>query len=99
MGAHTLSTVLGRRTGLPCEQRICQRCDQQANGDERHLLYKCPAVQDTRDSFVALCTADCRTMQQFMWQRDVVGVAHIFMECFAMLDSPDDDDKNPSIQP
>ena len=27
------------------------------------------------------------TMQQFMWQADLVGVAHFVRECFAMLDA------------
>ena len=27
------------------------------------------------------------TMQQFMWQADLVGVAHFVRDCFAMLDA------------
>ena len=36
-------------------------------------------------------------MQQFMWQENLMGVAHFIMECFAMLDEMIDDD--PSNQP
>ena len=30
---------------------------------------------------------DSCTMHQFMWQADLVGVAHFVKECFAMLDA------------
>ena len=49
----------------------------------------------------ALFTADSCTMQllQSLWQRDIVGVAHFIVECFAMLDTPDDNYNIPSYQP
>ena len=42
-----------------------------------------------------LCSALLRsTMQLFMWQHDIVGVAHYIMDCFdalgALSDAPDD---------
>ena len=37
MGAHNLPVVLGRRTGIPRAQRLCQQCDQLAVGNERHM--------------------------------------------------------------
>ena len=30
------------------------------------------------------------TMQLFMWQRNIVGVAHHIKDCFEVLDAPDD---------
>jgi hypothetical protein len=38
--------------------------------------------------------ADIVTMQQFMWQLDIVGVAHFVMDCFDYLDAA-----SPSNQP
>ena len=35
LGAHSLPVVMGRRTGTPRVQRLCQFCDQHAVGDER----------------------------------------------------------------
>ena len=29
-----------------------------------------------------------RTMQQFMWQVNITGVAHFVMDCFDLLDAP-----------
>ena len=52
MGAHSLPVVLGRRTGTPWDQRLCQRCDQHAVGDERHMFFECPAVQCVRESML-----------------------------------------------
>ena len=87
LGAHNLPVVLGRRNGTPRDQRLCQRCDQDAVGDERHLIFECPAVQCVRDKYAALFACDNCTMQQFMWQADLVGVAHFVRDCFAMLDA------------
>ena len=100
MGAHSLLIVQGRRSGTPRGQRLCQRCDQHAVGDERHLIFECPAMQCVRDKYAALFAPSICTMQQFMWQVDLTGVAHFVMDCFDMLDAPDDDNvSNPSNQP
>ena len=40
LGAHSVPIVLGRRTGTPRDQRLCQHCDQHAVGDERHMKCK-----------------------------------------------------------
>ncbi len=86
MGAHNLPVVLGRRTGIPRAQRLCPRCDQHAVGDERHMVFECPALQAVRDKHAALFAhGDC-TMQQFMWQVDITGVAHFVMDCFDLMD-------------
>ena len=38
LGAHSLPVVMGRRTGTPRAQRLCQQCDPHAVGDERHMV-------------------------------------------------------------
>ncbi len=62
-------------------------CDQHVLGDERHLVFECPAVQSIRDQYPVLFGAAIQTMQQFMWQLDVVSVAHFVMDCFDHLDA------------
>ena len=86
LGAHSLPVVMGRRTGTPRAQRLCQQCDQHAVGDERHMVFECPALQAVRDKYAALFTNGACTMQQFMWQLDITGVAHFVMDCFDVLD-------------
>ena len=39
-----------------------------------------------RDKYAALYTNGACTMQQFMWQLDITGVAHFVMDCFDVLD-------------
>ena len=94
MGSHSLPIVLGRRTGVPRAQRLCQRCNLHALHDERHLVFECPAMQCVRDRYPALFSPAKNTMQLFMWQRDIVGVAHYIKDCFEVLgaldDAPDD---------
>ena len=63
LGAHSLPVVMGRRTGTPRAQRLCQQCDQHAVGDERHMVL----LQAVRDKYAALFTNGACTMQQFSW--------------------------------
>ena len=88
MGAHSPPVVLGRRTGAPRPQRLCQRCDQHAVGDQRHMVFECAALQCVRDEYAALTVHGACTMQQFMWQVDLTGVAYFIKDCFAVLDAP-----------
>ncbi len=50
-------------------------------------MFKCPALQSVRDQYSGLFGADIVTMQQFMWQSAIVGVAHFVMDCFDNLDA------------
>ena len=68
--------------------------------DEKHLFFDCPAVQPVRDRYPALFGHGRHTMQLFMWQADLVGVAHFIMDCFnalgAQSDAHDDASDSPS---
>ena len=90
MGAHSLPVVQGRRTRAPPAQRLCQLCDQRAVEDDRHMVSECHAMQCVLDKYAALFVDGASTMhmQQFMWQQDVIGVAHFVKGCFDMLDAP-----------
>ena len=87
MGCHSLPNVSGRWARVPRAQRLCLHCAQQVIGDERHLVFECPVLQFLRDRYRGLFGADIVTMQQFMWQLDIVGVAHFVMDCFDYLDA------------
>ena len=50
--------------------------------------FACPALQGVRDKYAALFVDGASTMQQFMWQQDVIGVAHFVQDCFDLLDAP-----------
>ena len=65
-------------------------------GDERHLVFDCPAMQPVRDKYPALFLPAILTMQQFLWQLDIMGVAHYVMDCFDLLNAVDDDDDSKS---
>ena len=103
MGTHSLPNVLGRRTGTPRDQRLCQHCTLHAIHDEKHLVLECPAMQPVRDRYPALFSPACSTMQLFMWQPDTVGVAHYILDCFdflgALSDAPDDASTSSLISP
>lgn len=87
MGCHNLPVVLGRWERVPRAQRLCMQCDLGAVGDERHFVFECPALQNIRDHYLALFGAEIQTMQQFVWQLDIVSVAKFVMDCFDYLDA------------
>lgn len=87
LGCHDLPIVVGRRTGVPRSERLCRHCPSGAIGDERHLVFVCPAVQHVRDKYSHLFTPRRPTMRQFMWQDDTVSVVRFVAECLDILQS------------
>eukprot|EP00884_Botryococcus_braunii_P005867 jgi/Botrbrau1/15281/Bobra.97_1s0007.1 len=75
LGCHDLPIDKGRQQGIPRDQRICTRCSLELVGDEHHLLFTCPAVQHVRQQFMHLFQQRSRSVQTFMWQEDLEGVA------------------------
>ncbi len=70
------------------QERLCQCCDCGALGDERHLLFECPATQGVRDKYVHLQSPRV-TMQTFMWPPTVAemyAVACSICNCVAIHD-------------
>ena len=61
-------------------------------------------MQPVRDRYPALFSPDQGSMQLFMWQADIVGVAHFVMDGFGLLgaapdghdDACSDSDSSPS---
>jgi hypothetical protein len=57
-------------------------------------VFECPALQWLWDRYLALFGPAKNTMQLFMWQRDIVGVAHYikgYLEVLGALDDAPDD--------
>jgi len=75
-GCHNLPIDQGRRGHrVPRLERFCQLCTTQAIGDERHIVFACPALQDLRARCDSLFRPSITTLRQFIWQDDLVQVA------------------------
>ena len=77
---------LPRDTGcwllVPRLNRFCTWCQQVVSGDEKHIVFECPALQTLRDRYENLFQApqgDAMTL--FMWQSDIIGVALFVDAC------------------
>jgi hypothetical protein len=58
-------------------------------GDEHHLIFTCPAVDDIRGQFPQLFHNVPRSVQAFMWQRDLVSVINfvsLALDAYSTLD-------------
>ncbi len=61
-------------------------CRQGVLGDEKHLVYECPAMQmlwDSNQNIFALPQGDA--MLLFMWQDDIIGVARFIDACLVRV--------------
>ena len=67
IGSHRLSIH------VPRHQRVCQLCGT-GFGDEMHLVFECAAMADMRGQFPDIFQPH-QTMQQFMWQPNMLQVA------------------------
>ena len=81
MGCHNLPWDLGRRQGIPRLHRVCALCTGDNPGDEQHVIFECPGLQDIRDKHQGLFGEHAATMLQFMWQDDIHGVAIFIQAC------------------
>ena len=88
--AGSLPNDLGRRNGTPRLQRVCTKCDAGVIGDERHVVFECAALAQLRLQYAPLFAA--QTMLEFMWQEDVVSVAHYLRKALLIMQSGDAED-------
>ena len=89
-GCHGLPRDVGGHQGVPRRQRICPLCAG-GLGDEMHLVFECTALQDLRVSFAPLFRR-ATTMQQFMWQPDLMRVAQAGVRTMQGIDPSDGSD-------
>ena len=85
MGCHSLPIVRVRRSGVPRHLWLCSYCASHSVGDERHFVFDCVALQPIRVMYLDLFGPAMVTMQQFMWQDNLVRVARFVFDCFALL--------------
>ena len=65
---------------MPRQDRICMMCQQGVLGDEKHLVFECPALQDLRDRNKALFKAPHGdAMILLMWQDDIIAMARLML--------------------
>jgi hypothetical protein len=83
MGLHDLSIATGRLRGIPRHERWCDQCSLHLVGDEQHFVFNCPFLQQVRDRYPDLFHLPIRSLQQFLWQEDIVQVINFVVDCFA----------------
>ena len=81
VGSHDLPVERGRHAGLPRCARVCERCCTGQVGDEMHVVFECPALEDIRRRYRCLFTRDTCTMRLFMWQADQRKLASFLLAC------------------
>ena len=99
MGCHNLPWDLGRRQGIPRLHRVCLLCAGENPGDEQHVVFECPGLQDIRDRYQGLFGEHATTVLQFMWQDDIRGVAMFIKECLGVYYGTDPCGGQASDQP
>ena len=72
-GCHGLPKDIGSQSCMPRHHRLGQLCGTDF-GDEMHLVFECAAMADLRGQFPDIFQPH-QTMQQFMWQPNLLQVA------------------------
>ena len=86
MGCHRLPRDTGAWIGTPRLQRVCNMCAQRVIGDEKHMVFECPALQDLRDKRPHLFAgSQAGAMVVFLWQADITGVVRFIDECLERI--------------
>ena len=71
MGSHHLPIEEGRHFNLPRASRVCNLCNTDALGDERHMLLECPALAALRLQFSSLLLPCSGVMRRLLWAKDL----------------------------
>ena len=72
------------RPEIPRLERVCQLCGVGTLGDERHLIFECPELLCFREQWSHLFEGP-QTMQAFMRQEDLIGVAKFVTACLRKM--------------
>ena len=93
LSAHSLPIEVGRRlkgnnnTPVPRFARTCPLCPGRHVGDERHLVFECPAFAHIRRQHAQIYRNSQSTMRLFMWHPDQKGVASCLLRLLSEYDS------------
>ena len=77
----------GRRAKLPRAMRFCPLCPGHHVGDERHLVFECPALQHIRQHYAGIYSDARSTMRLFMWHKDQKAMASCLLRLLSEYDS------------
>ena len=86
MHAHVGSWPTGT---CPQHPQICRTwtCLVPDVGDERHLVFECPALQHIRQHYADIYSDARSTMRLFMWHKDQKAVASCLLRLLSQCDS------------
>ena len=87
LSSHSLPIEQGRRAKLPRAMRFCPFCPGHHVGDERHLVFECPALQHIRQHYADIYSDAHSTMRLFMWHKDQKAVASCLLRLLSEYDS------------
>ena len=87
MGSHHLPVEEGRPFNLPRASRVCNLCNTDALGDERHMLLECPALADLRLQFSSLLLPCSGVMRRLLWAKDQHEVCRYIIACLDRMSS------------
>ena len=87
MGSHHLPVEEGRHFNLPRASRVCNLCNTDALGDERHMLPECPALADLRLQFSSLLLPCSSVMRRLLWAKDRHEVCRCIIACLDRMSS------------
>ena len=87
LSSHALPIEQGRRAKLPRAMRFCPLCPGHHVGDERRLVFECPALQHIRQHYADIYSDAHSTMRLFMWHKDQKAVASCLLRLLSEYDS------------
>ena len=87
MGSHHLPVEEGRHFNLPRASRVCNLCNTDALGDERHMLLECPALAALRLQFSSLLLPCSGVMRRLLWAKDQHEVCRYIIACLDRMSS------------
>ena len=85
--SHHLPVEEGRHLTLPRASRVCNLCNTDALGDERHMLLECPALADLRLQFSSLLLPCSGVMRRLLWAKDQHEVCRYIIACLDRMSS------------
>jgi len=87
ISAHRLHIEQGRYQGIPCQNRICNRCTSNEIDDEVHFLFSCTSSQDDRyymnSKINSLCSNfnSLNSNQKLIWLLNTENVEILISVC------------------
>ena len=83
--AKMVAAQLAGPTHVDRAHRVCLSCNSGALGDEKHLVFECPALASLRQRHAGLFTSQTDTMRSFFAQQDHLGVFHYVIDCLDFM--------------